>query len=124
MTTIEMREYVYESIDGKLEVSFKCFPHLSSDAEVRNNIKRFFRKDMNEQIDQDFGKDPYLALTYTLSVELWKMHLLVTREKIGADILNGIQDHIKKDLKLRGIILNYVNFRDKNLLLKHSGVLY
>lgn len=124
MTTIAMNEYVYESVSGNLEVSFKCFPHLTSDTEIRNSITKFFRKNMNDRIDQDFGKDPFLALTYTLAVELWKVSVLVKGEGNGATILDSMQNHIKKDLKLKGIILNYVHFKDKKLLLKHTGVLY
>ena len=121
---IRLNEYVYESLSGNLEISFKCFPHLSSDEDVRANINRFFKKDMNAQIDDHFYSDPYLALTYTLSVELYKISVLVTGEGKASTIMEDMQKHIKRDLKLRGVFLNWINFKDKKLFMKHDGLIY
>lgn len=119
---IEMIEYVYEGDD--FEVSFKVFPHLNTEEQVRESIKRFFKQDITKDIEERFYGDSFLAITYTLAVKLYEMKVLATNLKSTSTLLEGIQNHIKKDLKVRGIFLAWLNLHDRDIFMKHDGLLY
>ena len=156
MSKLELFEYVYEGND--FEVSFKVFPHLNTEKEVRESIKKFFdinrfwdlvgnhygyiREEkslktlfmhlsisalsfqMDDVIDDQFYSDSFLALTYTLASKLYDMKVLATNVKSAVVLLEGIQKHIEKDLKLKGVFLAWVNLHDRKLYIKHDGLLY
>lgn len=124
MSTIEMIEYVYESTDELLEISFKCFPHLSTNDQVLTAIQKYFKMDVRERIREDFNNDAYLAFTYTLATELHKMRVLMRGEGVTANIMERMQNHIKKDLRLSGVYLNWINLHNDKLYVKHDGLIY
>lgn len=130
MTTIDMLEYEYESDDGSINMVFKCFPHMISNQEVIKRINKAFRVDMTKRIKEDFYNDAFLALTYTLGTELFKMSPMITGEGNAATIMTGIQNHISKDIKAKGIFLSSATFvvatREgiKEIHMTHDGLKY
>ena len=129
---IDRFEYVYGMVDeNRFEVTWHCFPHLTSKEDVLNAVSKYFKRDISKDVEDSFYGDAYLALTYTLTSELNKLQVLVTSEGVGANILEGMQDHIKKDLKLRGVFIKsckFKPFKNKNknmyLDLEHAGLIY
>lgn len=122
MNKLELIEYVYEGND--FEVSFKIFPHLNTEKEVRESIKKFFKVPIDDVIDNQFYSDSFLALTYTLANKLYDMKVLAINVGSTATLLEGIQKHIEKDLKLKGVFLAWLNLHDRKLYIKHDGLLY
>lgn len=125
---MEMIEYVFEDKQG-FEIGFKAFPHLTSNQSLKESIGKFVlsrgkKEDFSIDIEQDFDNDAYHAVFYALAQQLCDRSPAIKDMKIASLALNDIERHFKSHLRQFGLFVDYVQFHEERLNLKHDGLLY